>query len=148
MKTIIHKIQNHRLVKKFPTGVQMIKFALVGGMNFVIDFLVYVSLTRIFNFWREHYLMANLIAFSVAVTFSFFVNKKWTFRYRGSGLHQRYVQFFAVCLIGLLWTELILYTGVDVLHWHDVLVKFLAAFLVFFWNFGVNKFWTFRSRMI
>ena len=145
MKKIINKVQNHHLVQKHPTGVQMFKFAAVGGMNFIIDFCVYVFLTRFFDL---HYLLANIIAFVVAVTFSFFVNKHWTFRYKEGEAHKRYLQFFVVCFIGLGWTELILYIGVDLLHWHDIAVKLLATFLVFFWNFGLNKYWTFRERQV
>ena len=124
----------------------MIKFAMIGGVNFLIDFTVYVSLTRFSDFWREHYLMANIIAFAVAVTFSFFMNKRWTFKYKGDKVHKRYVQFFIVCFIGLGWTELLLYFGIDFLGWFDIYVKLLAAVAVFFWNFGINKLWTFRHR--
>lgn len=153
MKKIIKKVQNHRLVAKYPTGVQMIKFAIVGGMNFIIDFSVYFSITRLSDFWREHYLWANVVAFCVAVTFSFFINKRWTFRCDKSGVHKQYVQFFVVCFMGLAWTELILYVGVDLLEWpalliewRDLIVKFIATFIVYFWNFGINKLWTFKAH--
>jgi len=145
MKKIINKVQNHRLIKQYPTGIQMIKFAMVGVINFIIDFSVYMALTRLFDFWQRNYLVANIVAFAVAVTFSFFVNKHWTFKCRKKDqMRRQYVQFFVICLMGLGWTELILYVGVDIFQYFDVYIKLLATFLVFFWNFGINKLWTFK----
>jgi putative flippase GtrA len=126
---------------------QFTKFVIVGFSNVAVDFLVYLFLTRRFDWWRENYLLANAFAFMVAVTWSFFWNRWWTFKNHESSakLHHQYYKFLTVSAIGLGWTELILFITVDKFDWFDLYGKFLAIFLVTFWNFTLNRWWTFKK---
>lgn len=134
------------LFKRFPVLKQFIKFGIVGVINTFIDFAIYFSLTRLFGFFQEHYLFGNFIAFSCAATSSYFMNKHWTFRDKSKQISIQYIKFFLVCFVGLLLTELILFSLVHFVQIYDLLAKVAAVVVVMFWNFLINKFWTFKDN--
>ena len=126
---------------------QFTKFVIIGFSNMMIDFFVYFLLTRSINWLQENYLIANVCSFSVAVTWSFFWNTRWTFKNQNNGtVHSRYIKFFVISAMGLLWAELILFVSVDYFGLMDILGKLLAVFLVTFWNFFFNRWWTFSKK--
>lgn len=123
---------------------QFIRFCLVGLTNTLIDFSVYLLLTRFFGFWSKHYLVANFIAFSTAATWSYFFNKYWTFQDQAKPQAVQFIKFFAVSLIGLCINETILFSLVHFLKLYDLIAKACAIAVVTLWNFSANKYWTFK----
>ena len=74
-----------------------LRFALVGGINTVIDFgilfsLVYLGLDKI---------PSNFISTSVAFIFSFFANKTFTFKSKTGNAKREFILFIIVTLFGL-----------------------------------------------
>src|SRR3989344_1270994 len=86
-----------KLSGRFPIVTQLTKFALVGVTSFIIDVAVYVALTRLTSFFGRNYILANVLAFVVAVGWGFLLNKRWTFRVGGRG--GLWSQDFFFCLI-------------------------------------------------
>ena len=123
---------------------QMIKFGLVGVLNTAIDFSVYFLLTRFTPFFADHRLAANTIAFIVAVSNSFFLNKYWTFREKTQTAASQYPKFFFVSFGGLLLTQGIFFALHTMAGLHDLWAKMLAVIVVMCWNFAANKLWTFK----
>jgi len=146
MERIAEKIREHPLLIGRPTLRQFIKFGLVGGINTVLDFGVYLALTR----WLDlHYLVANLVAFILAASSSFILNKYWTFRdNRLAGLTFQYLKFLIVSTVGAALTELTLFALVHFAGWPDIVAKIMAIGVVMFWNFFANKHWTFRRLSV
>lgn len=73
-----------------------IRFILVGSTNTAIDFAVLFFLTSI----GLSDLTSNFISTSVALTFSFFANKKFTFQDKTDDKLQ-FIRFLTVTLVGL-----------------------------------------------
>jgi len=121
---------------------KFIKFCLVGVSNTLIDYGIYFLLTRGFSL---HYLLANFFSFSLAATWSFFWNKYWTFKNYQRGIFSQYLKFFLVSLGGLFWSSLFLYFFVQILNLYDLISKILVIIIVVFWNFFLNKYWTFTD---
>lgn len=74
-----------------------LRFALVGGINTVIDFgilffLVFIGLDKI---------PSNFISTSIAFIFSFFANKTFTFKSKGGNAKREFGLFIAVTIFGL-----------------------------------------------
>jgi len=130
---------------KYPSTKQFTKFVIVGLVNTAIDFFIYFSLTRGTDFFEQHLLSANIIAFSIAATNSFFWNKKWTFRDQGKNYHIQYSKFLIVSIGGLLLSQGIFVIGVHYLKISDIITKLAAVAIVTFWNFALNKLWTFKK---
>ena len=127
---------------------QFIKFVIVGSVNTAIDFFIYFSLTRGTAFFEQHLLSANIIAFSIAATNSFFWNKKWTFRDQGKNYHIQYSKFLIVSIGGLILSQGIFVLGVHYLKISDIITKLAAVVIVTFWNFALNKWWTFKKHTL
>jgi len=130
-----------QLLNRLPLMKEFIKFCLVGLTNLAVDFFVYWLLTRFFNWY---YLLAAVASFLVAVSWSFFLNKRWTFRHRGGNLSRLYVKFFLANAVSIIFNLGLLYILVDFFNLHDLLAKLSASAIVAGFNFSLNRFWTFR----
>lgn len=127
---------------------QFLRYATIGVVNTGLDFGMYIGLTRGFAFWREHYLLANALVFIVVVTWSFFWNKRWTFKNREQKHAAQYTKFVLATLGGITIAEGVLYVGVDWLGLHDIVSKVIAGPLVMVWNFLAYRFWAFRASPV
>lgn len=144
MKTALEWFRSLPLIRRYPTLKQFIKFGLVGTVITILDFSIYLALTRSLLFWQRHYLWANFVAFSVAATGSYFLNRIWTFRNDHHNITAQYTKFFFVATMGLLINETVLFVSVHQFEWFDLAGKGLAVGFTMFWNFSLNKIWTFR----
>jgi putative flippase GtrA len=139
------------------------KFALVGALGAIIDFgLLNLTLHLIRNTlqWdllvgyniNGNLLIANTFSVSVAILSNFIWNRYWTFpESRSRKKRVQLPQFALVNLIGLIINNLIV-IGVDHLlvphvgePWSYNIAKAIAIGVVLFWNFGINRLWTYRG---
>lgn len=97
-----------------------LRFTIVGSINTVIDFSILFALTTLFNVPKE---LANFISTFVAFLFSFFANKKYTFKSTSKNLKRQFLLFTVVTLFGLWVIQTII----------------IAAITPAFTNLGVNK---------
>ncbi|MFA6391516.1 MAG: GtrA family protein [Patescibacteria group bacterium] len=146
MRKLISSIKNHEQIQRRPYIAQFVKFAIIGTANTFVDFGIYFGLTRSFQFWENHYLWANFVAFAVAASSSYILNKNWTFRDNNRRIRIQYSKFILVSAAGLLINETILYLLVTHAEIHDLIAKAMAISVVLFWNFTINKIWTFRPQ--
>ena len=97
-----------------------LRFTIVGSINTVIDFSILFTLTTLFNVPKE---LANFISTFVAFLFSFFANKKYTFKSTSKNLKRQFLLFTAVTLFGLWVIQTIIITAITPV----------------FTNLGINK---------
>lgn len=140
MRKIIYFIES--LILKYPLIWQFVKFCLVGVTNLALSLGVYWLLTRLL-FW--HYLPASVIGFIIAVTWSFFVNRKWTFKHDGNDHGRQYVTFVAANLIGMAINLALLTLFIEFFKIFDIAAQLICSVIVAFINFGLNRFWTFKK---
>lgn len=74
-----------------------IRFVLVGISNTVLDFVV----LNVLLFCGINILFANTISTGIAMLYSFFMNKKWTFRNAGNNYIREVILFFIFTMIGI-----------------------------------------------
>jgi putative flippase GtrA len=129
--------------------VRFIKFGTVGTFGAVIDFAI---LNLMFKAFHWSLLASNTLSFSCAVFSNFIWNRLWTFpESRERAFHTQFVKFTVVNLFGLAINNGVLLLARSVLR-HYIpdpfdynLAKALAIGVVLFWNFGVNRIWTYRG---
>ena len=97
-----------------------LRFTIVGGVNTALDFSILFILTMLFNVPKE---LANFISTFVAFLFSFFANKKYTFKSTSKNLKKQFLLFTIVTLFGLWVLQTIIITAITPM----------------FTNLGVNK---------
>ncbi len=94
-----------RLIRLLPPRWQQLareatSFALIGGVNFVIDWAVFNAFLSIGP------LKAKVISTVVSATTSFFMNRHWTYRDRPrAALHREYLLFFLFNAVGFAINE-------------------------------------------
>ena len=140
-RSFISAVGRHPLIAERPLVKQFLKFGLVGALNTFIDYALFSIFTSLLGI---HYLLANILSFSIAVTSSFILNRRWTFQSRHHGWAGEAAKYLTVYVIGLGLSELILYVFVDRFQLHQLVAKALAIAIVIGWNYGGTRFWTFR----
>jgi len=128
------------------TGRQFIYFCIIGGINTALDFGVYILLTRSSSFFKEYFFIANIISFSIAVTNSYILNRRYTFKSNNGNIRSEYTKFIIVNIFGVIFNTLILVFMVDTFGIHDLIAKAIAVGVVLFWNFYMNRRWTFKNN--
>jgi putative flippase GtrA len=76
---------------------QKIRFAIVGGFNTALDFAILFILT----FAGMDKIVANYFSTGISLIFSFFANKKFTFKHKGGNAKKQFAAFLVITLIGL-----------------------------------------------
>ncbi|MFV0484924.1 MAG: GtrA family protein [Candidatus Saccharimonadales bacterium] len=99
----LHNITEHPLYKKHG---EKVKFLFVGGLNTVLDFLIYGLLANILG---VYVIIANMISTLICMTASFFLNYNFVWKSKKSK-RQTAPRFLAVSLIsawviqsGIIW---------------------------------------------
>jgi putative flippase GtrA len=92
------------------------------------------------------------VSVSVAILSNFTWNRFWTYpESRTRKKRKQLPQFVLINIVGLLINNLIV-VGLDALlvphigePWSYNLAKAVAIGVVLFWNFGINRLWTYRG---
>mgnify|MGYP001058495771 CR=1 FL=1 len=155
-----------RLVKSPKELGRFCKFGVVGAVGAVVDFVVLNIMKLLFEAaslgvgWSAtiepdviQLAAANTVSFSVAVISNFTWNRLWTFpESRERPLGSQLLQFSIVNVLGWAINTVLLLVMDQYVFQNFVsdrlsynLAKAFAIGVVLFWNFGVNRLWTYRG---
>lgn len=133
---------NRTEIKRF------MKFAVVGAIGAVVDFSVLNLGIQVFHLAKW---LANTFSFSAAVLSNFTWNRLWTYpETRRMRFLLQLGQFLLVNLAGyginqLVFLSLDHYVFSPWGAWGYNLSKAIAIGIVLFWNFFINRIWTYRE---
>lgn len=121
--------------------LQLLRFALVGASGYLVNLAVFA--VAVHSLGLDHRLAATL-AFVVAVTNNFVLNRSWTFPVSERRVHHQALRFLVVSVAGFLVNLGVLealVVGLDVAELPAQAVAVAVAMPV---NFLGNRQWTFR----
>ncbi|MQC26926.1 MAG: GtrA family protein [Chloroflexi bacterium] len=137
---------------------RFLRFAIVGAIGAVVDFSTFNLLNSGAGLEAP---VAQALSFTAAVTSNFILNRNWTFPdSRSKPLATQAFQYLAINLIGLMIrTPVFVFTG---RIYEGLLAQFenlplsqetlahnlalaTAIGVVLFWNFFVNRYWTYND---
>lgn len=140
---------------------RFLKFAVVGAIGALVDFSSFHLMMSLFDLKPE---WAQAISFTLAITSNFIWNRVWTYPdSRSKSLTWQLFTFFVVNIVGLgirtpIFTSLddpfkILFSNFDFLPLGFITVERLgytfalgvAVVVVMFWNFFINRVWTYND---
>lgn len=137
-----------KLLKKH---ADKIRFILVGGTNTIIDMSILFALV---NYLGIAVFYSNIVSTSVALTFSFFVNKKFTFKDKSATGKSQLSKFLIVTLTGLwliqpfiiVFTEVVIKIANLSLNSNYILLigKIIATCVTLVWNYLLYKKYVFK----
>lgn len=123
---------------------ELVKFALVGSTSTVIDFII---LNICIKFLTLTIPFATFWGFIFGTINGYLLNNRWTFGDRNKSANSRdLIKYTIISAVGLGLTELIMHQLAVKSDLHYNLAKLIAVFIVFFWNFFINRAWTFKKK--
>lgn len=128
---MIEKLKNNKLF------MQIMKFGVVGGLAFVIDYVTLIICKEVFGL---NVLVSAAIAFTVSVVANYILSVKWVFDVDQSKSKQKnFILFIVFSVIGLILTEIIMWFGTDIVKISYLIVKIVATAIVMVFNFITRK---------
>ncbi|MFC6182338.1 GtrA family protein [Lactiplantibacillus daowaiensis] len=124
----------------------VIAYLFFGGLTTLVNFVVFWLFNDLIQ-WP--YLISNVMAWLLSVLFAYVTNKLWVFDAATptlKGLLQEAVSFFGFRLLSLGVDELIMFTGITLLHGNPLLVKLIDQVIVVVLNWFFSKLFIFKQR--
>jgi dolichol-phosphate mannosyltransferase len=121
---------------------QLVRFSLVGASGYVVNLAVYSTLVVALD---VQYVVAAVIAFCIAVTNNFLLNRRWTFRATDGRVTFQAPRFLIVSLCALGLNLIVLELLVGALGVHKVVAQAAAILTATPVNFVGNKLWSFSK---
>lgn len=118
------------------------RFATVGASNTALDSVIFTVLTLLGS-W---YILAKLIAFTVATANGYFWNRRWTFEGRATGL-RILARYFTVQVSTFLVNVALLALVVEGTGAHPLEAQAVCLPITFTLAYLGQRLWTFRAHL-
>lgn len=129
---------------------QFLKFAIVGGISFVVDFAVYGVMCNTFG---VHYIISGIFGFVISVIVNYLLSMKFVFVSKDDlSKRSEFIIFVILSVIGLGLNSFILYICIDLIYVNwlwlqgvisiklmNLAAKIVATFIVMVYNFITRK---------
>lgn len=144
MKNFLNKIINHPIYKKV-VNRETITYGISGILTTLINFISYEVLYRL----GAPNLTANWMAWVIAVTFAYIVNKWGVFRSRSVDAKAeiiKMIKFYGARLVSLGVEQLGMYIFVERLGYYRWLIKVALSVIVIILNYIFSKLYIFKKK--
>lgn len=116
---------------------QVLKFGVVGGTAFLIDYSIMIALTEFFGI---NYLISSGISFVVSVIYNYILSVHWVFDVDKNGNKKKeFIVFILLSVIGLGLNQLLMWVFVSRVHVFYMLAKIFVTAIVMIYNFVTRK---------
>ena len=122
--------------------LELMRFAVVGGSGYALNLAVFALAVHGLGTGAT---LAATLAFAVAVTNNFVLNRRWTFRAHRGPAHHQAARFLAVSLAGFAVNLVVLTVLVGPGGLPEVPAQAIAIALATPLTFLGNKLWTFAT---
>lgn len=142
----LKKLLSIALIKEF------LRYVVVGGISFLADFGTLTLFEEVFLTGGEKWqiFVSTAAGFIVGLAVNYILSLVFVFRAednKNSGKSVGAFLIFAlVGIIGLGITEGLMHLGVNMLHFHYMLTKIVAAGIVLVWNYLGRKILIFKGK--
>lgn len=136
---------HHRVragLRKPANWLALVRFALVGASGYVVNLVVFTLGVHALDL---DFRVAAVLAFLVAVTNNFLLNRRWTFAARGGHAGFQAARFLVVSLVGFVVSLAVLTVLVDATDLPRVAAQAIAIATATPLGFLGNKLWSFRA---
>ncbi|MDD3048479.1 MAG: GtrA family protein [Bacilli bacterium] len=114
---------------------QILKFGVVGGIAFLIDYSLLYIFTEVFGIY---YLISAVLSFIISLIFNYIASIKWVFDAKKQTIKDIII-FVILSVIGLGINQLIMYVFVEKLLIYYMFTKLFATAVVMIYNFITRK---------
>ena len=116
---------------------QIIKFGVVGGTAFFIDYGLLLFFTDILGIW---YLLSSFLSYSISTVFNYWASMKFVFKGKEDmGKGKEFTIFVTLSLMGLGVNQVGMWGFVDGFGMDYKWAKIIVTAIVMVWNFITRK---------
>ena len=115
--------------------VGLVKAFLVGGISTIVDLVLFTILVYLI---KLNPLLSNIISFIIIFIFGYFMSLKYVFDKRNK--KKQVKEYIILSVVGLIFTELLLFGLVTKLKVNAFLIKLLAVILVIVIKILIRRF--------
>ena len=124
--------------------VQLFRYLIVGGLAFVVDFIVLLLLV---NYLSVNYLVAAGISFLLGLLANYLLSISWVFNQEAkSSISQSVLIFVITGVVGLGINEVFMFTFTHLVGLQYLLSKIFTVPIVLLWNFLSRRYLLNRSE--
>ena len=125
----------------FRFSAQFLRFLLVGLFSTGLQYAVLIILVHV---GIENVVLASSIGFGLSAIANYTLNRKYTFQ--AAVAHTRaFPKFAMVAATGLVINACLMWIGHSIVGMHYLLAQFCSTLGTLFWNFILNRNWTFGA---
>jgi dolichol-phosphate mannosyltransferase len=124
--------------------IEFVRFCIVGGTGFVINFIILTILHRLLNF---PVFIAQLIGAEIALFSNFMMHHHWTYKAHKveKTITKLVIQFHATTWPAILGSALMVTGGEKILHLDNLLALAVSSIIALLWNFVWSKYVVWRN---
>lgn len=116
---------------------QIFKFVIVGGLSFVLDFILYYIFTR---FMHLPEMLSQVMSFSLSLIFNYILSMKFVFEAKDNlKKHHEFMIFATLSVMGAGLNWLLFYIMFYQMGIDDLITKIVVAGVVMVFNFVTRK---------
>lgn len=153
---LLKKIASWRISKALSThpffskifNYEMISYLIAGVLTTIVNYVVFFVMPR-FESNGLDVLLANTVAWILAVIFAFIVNKIFVFdspSWNKKIIFKEAIPFFVCRLLSLLFDNLFVFVTIGLLNLNEPLFKLLSNVFVLLANYFASKFIIFKKK--
>lgn len=131
------------ILKRYRESLMYLVF---GGLTVGVNIATYIGLTRIIEL---NYMVANIIAWIVAVIFAYITNKFFVFESNNTELKfliKEFTSFVSCRLLSGVMEMILMYIMIDMMGINDFITKIFTNILVIVLNYVLSKVIIFKKQ--
>jgi dolichol-phosphate mannosyltransferase len=124
--------------------IDFVRFCIVGGTGFVINFVILTLLNKILNF---PVFTSQLIGAEIALFSNFMLHHHWTYKNNNvqKDIGRLLIEFHVSTWPAILGSAAMVTAGEKLLHLDSLLALTLSSAIALLWNFSWSKYVIWRS---
>lgn len=124
---------------------EFIKYSFIGGITTALNLGLFIILEKC----GLNYIIANTIAYVIAVIFNFILSKKYVFNLENQNKYNsinEFIRFAFVRILSLIVDNGVFYICVDLLHINVYISRITISFVIIILTFAINKLFVFKFK--
>lgn len=124
----------------------VILYLMFGVLTTCVNVITYWLMAHA---WKIPTLLSTTIAWIIAVLFAYLTNRKWVFKSKASekgSIIREIISFFTCRFVTGIMDLGCMLLLVDIMHFHDIIIKFVSNVLVIILNYITSKLIIFKKN--
>ena len=121
---------------------EFLMYGIFGALTTAVNYAVYLAAAAT----GMHYMIANGIAWVVAVVFAYVVNRKWVFESKSADVWPEFLRFVGSRLLSLAVESGAMYVMIDLMRMDDRIAKLISVVINVVINYFLGKIFVFKKR--